>query len=189
MVNARAPVHCRTSNKMRGPMVNLRAFVHCRPSYKTRGLMVNPSGRFMSVDFLKHIVDGLVVNKMWVICGLPCAVCRVPCAVCRVSCAVCHPFIKMYRSLAHGTRHMVHGTWMAQVLVLLWPDGCTPDLCQSYSVSLPFGVTRDTFANAKILPSSSEGHTRYNCPVCMATTATAVRTAWPPLRPLLGTAC
>ena len=28
------------------------------------GLMVNPAGRFMSVGFLKRVVDGLVVNKM-----------------------------------------------------------------------------------------------------------------------------
>ena len=35
-----------------------------RPRWGVRGLMVNPAGRFMSVAFLKRVVDGLAMQKM-----------------------------------------------------------------------------------------------------------------------------
>ena len=47
-----------------GRILNTPVQIRDSPRWSTRGLMVNPAGRYMSVEFLKHIVDGLVVNKM-----------------------------------------------------------------------------------------------------------------------------
>ena len=45
-------------------IVNAPVTIHDAPRWPVRGLMVNPAGRFMSLDTLMRIVDGLVVNKM-----------------------------------------------------------------------------------------------------------------------------
>ena len=47
-----------------GRIVNAPVEIEDAPRWPVRGLMVNPAGRFMSIPFLKRVVDGLVVNKM-----------------------------------------------------------------------------------------------------------------------------
>jgi hypothetical protein len=47
-----------------GRIMNAPVAIDDEPKYPQRGLMVNPAIRFMSIPFLKRMVDGVAANKM-----------------------------------------------------------------------------------------------------------------------------